>query len=152
LPDINDFLVAANEPIRLTEETTIWQGRTSHLSQIWLYALCLLIIPIPWAIMAWYRIVSQLFTITNQRIQVRTGWVRRKMKEVELYRVRETVLFDPLWQRIFGLGTIIIKTGDDVTPEIVIPAIKNAGVIRDQLRSAVEARRDLKRVRTLDIE
>ncbi len=62
------------------------------------------------------------------------------------------LLDQPLFLRLFGLANVVLRTSDRDQPVMVIPAIPNAAELREQLRTSVEARRDKKRVRELDVD
>ena len=53
---------------------------------------------------------------------------------------------------ILGLGNLHLVTSDAANPELSIEAVKEIEIIREQLRKAVEAARDRKRVRQMDVD
>ena len=92
------------------------------------------------------------FTITNQRIIEKTGVFSRLSDETELYRIKDITLNQPFFLRIFGLSTIILITSDKTSPIIKLPGIKNGIVLSNELRKAVDIRRDEKGVKERDFE
>jgi hypothetical protein len=72
--------------------------------------------------------------------------------DLELYRVRDTKFQQGFFERLCGLGEVILYTTDETSPEIHLPWIKDAEAVREKIRALVEARRDAKRVRYLDAE
>ena len=72
--------------------------------------------------------------------------------EGEFYRVQDTTLEEPFKLRMFGAGNILLATHDLSTPQVVLRAIPGAKAIREQLRTAIEAVRDRKRVRMVENE
>ena len=89
---------------------------------------------------------------TTERIKVTRGVFSRQTEEIELYRLRDYTLVEPFWLRLFGLGNIVITTGDQSAPSLIIEAIPEAGQLRDEIRKHVEIRRDRKRVRLTEFE
>jgi hypothetical protein len=51
-----------------------------------------------------------------------------------------------------GLSSISLETSDRTLPNLVIPAIRNGVDVREALRRKVEAQRDKKRVREMDLD
>jgi len=71
---------------------------------------------------------------------------------LELYRVRDYCVKQPIVLRMLGLGNLELLTSDSMTPNVVIPAIKDVEGVREKLRTCVEAARDRKRVRQMDVD
>jgi uncharacterized membrane protein YdbT with pleckstrin-like domain len=133
------------------EELTIWVGRPSHVKDLGFHSLCLILAPliVPLALMLWRYLDTHFhqYGITNERLRVSKGVLSKRMKETELYRVRETSLDQPLFLRLFRLGNVVVTVADSAKPEIVIRAIPRASAVREDLRKCVETMRDKKRVR-----
>ena len=120
------------------------------LSQPWL-ALGLLA-PIGYAGWRWLLLRSRVYEVTTERIRVSTGILTRRTDELELYRVEDITLVEPLSLRMFGLGNVELATNDTSNPRLVLPAIKGVKQLREDLRKAVEERREKKKVRVAEFE
>jgi uncharacterized membrane protein YdbT with pleckstrin-like domain len=92
------------------------------------------------------------YEITNERIRMRQGIVTKRTDELELYRANDTSLIEPLSLRMFGLGTIEVRTNDASTPLLYLKAIRGARAVREDLRKCIEECRDRKRVRVTELE
>ncbi len=134
----------------MADETTQWTGSPSQLQNLGWFIACLLIIPIPWALWRWLNTRSTVYTLTDQRLNTRRGVFTRVTEDLELYRVRDTKVEQDFFERMFGLGEVILYTTDASTPEVRLAYIKDAVSLRETLRQLVEARRDLKRVRPIE--
>lgn len=137
------------------QEEVVWKGTSSQLVnwQIFLVCglFCWLVFPIFFALWKYFEVRLRTFEITTQRLRVRSGVLSRRVEEVELYRVKDSTFIQPWYQRMFGLGNVVINTSDITTKVVTFPAIKDAEAVRNQLRHHVELRRDAKRVRETDI-
>ena len=137
-------------------EQTLWKGSSSQFLHFGTYLLCglfcWLIVPLIYAIMKWIELRSRHYEITTQRVRVRTGVFSKRTDELELYRVKDSTVFEPFWQRIFGVGSIIITTNDASTPSLTLEALPHAADTREKLRTAIEECRDRKRVRIAELE
>lgn len=64
------------------------------------------------------------YSLTEDKLVTSKGFLSIKENEVLLYRVVDKSLKLPLWQRLFGCGTIILHVRDSDTPEVTLKSIK----------------------------
>lgn len=95
---------------------------------------------------------STVYEVTSQRIRVTTGILTKRTDDLELYRVLDAILVEPMMLRLVGCGTIEIKSADATTPTLDIKAVHGARALREELRKHVEAAREKKRVRMFEHE
>lgn len=151
-------------------ERVVWEGKSSQLLNLkhFLLALVLLaagawcavrfsefllLICVAAVIYAFYKFLiinSATYTITSQRIIRRSGVFNRTTFEIELYRVKDVHLFEPIYYRPFKLGNISLISSQRSVPVFALTAIKNASQVREQLRHLVEQRRNEKGVGEYD--
>ena len=133
-----------------TAERVEWAGTPSQWQNAGWFLSCLLLIPIPWAIWRGLVVRNTVFTLTTERLRIRRGVFNRTTEDLELYRVRDTRLEQTFFERLFGLGEVILYTTDASTPEVHIAWLKDAELLRETVRRFAEERRDAKRVRTFE--
>ena len=137
-------------------EQVIWSGSSSQVRNLGLYILCALfcwlVVPLIYAIVKWIQLRSRHYELTTQRVRVREGVFSKRADELELYRVKDSTVFEPFWQRLFGVGSIVITTNDASTPSLTLEALPHASDTREKLRAAIEECRDRKRVRIAELE
>ncbi len=159
-------------PVNGAGETEIWRGHTSQWVHAWYYLFCLilaaaavagipftnglsaigLVVPvIMWGV-RWWLTRSTMYELTTQRLKIHTGVLNRRLEEIELYRVKDYVMDQPLFLRMLGRGNLTVVSSDASTRQIVVRAVPNVSGVREQLRAAVQAERDRKRVREIDID
>ena len=136
----------------MADERIVWQGNPSQWQNFGWFLLCLLVIPIPFAVWKWLETRNTRYTLTDERLQFTRGVLSKTTEDLELYRVRDTKFQQSFWERMVGLGEIELYTTDETTTTIRLPYIRDAVAVREQMRELVEARRDAKRVRYLDTE
>ncbi len=112
----------------------------------------LLVAPLAYAGWRWLLIASRVYEITTERIKVTTGLVSKRTDDLELYRVKDTVLEEPALLRLAGAGNIVLTTNDATTPTLVLEGIKGAKELREELRKHIEDCRDRKRTRLTELE
>lgn len=92
------------------------------------------------------------YEVTNERIRIRTGIMTKRTEELELYRAMDTSLIEPLTMRMFGLGTVEVRTVDASSPTVMLEAVHKARQLREDLRKCIEECRDRKRVRMTEFD
>jgi uncharacterized membrane protein YdbT with pleckstrin-like domain len=153
-------------------ETGLWKGHSSQWIHFWTYAACVvlalaalagipvtggfsaigLVIPAVWAGIRWWTNRTLTYELTSQRLRIMRGILNRRLDEIELYRVKDYVLEQPLFLRLLGLGNLTLISSDASTPTVAMKAIPGADSMREKLRTAVQTERDRKRVRELDVD
>lgn len=136
----------------MSDEQVVWSGSPSQWQNFGWFLLCVLLIPIPWAIWKWLETRHTIYTLTDQRLKFTRGVLSKTTEDLELYRVRDTKFQQSFWERMVGLGEIELYTTDETTTTVRLPFIRGAESVREKIRGLVEARRDAKRVRYLDTE
>ena len=140
-------------------ENLLWSGTPSQWYGAPLFIICglfslaLPLIPFTLLIVAWklISIHKTKINITNQRITVEKGILSTTIDELELFRVKDIKLKQSLLYKFGNVSDLIITTSDRSNPTLIIPAIKNAKQLREELRNAVDTRRTEKGVREVDI-
>ena len=93
-----------------------------------------------------------IYTVKEEVLTVDTGFLSKEENDCYMYKVQDVTLKTSLWERIFGLGTIICYTGDTTNPQLVMAHIKNARAIKDFILEQSEiTRRKRRTMNTLDI-
>lgn len=133
-------------------EETIWRGTSAQAKNLGLYLLCLLIIPIPWAIARYLQTKNKVYELTSERLKTTEGVFSKTTDSLELYRVKDIEVAQPFWYRMLGLENIQITTSDVSSPLVMLDAIPIAVGLGDKLRNQVEIIRQQKRVREIDLE
>ena len=110
------------------------------------------LIPALWAGWKWLTVRCHRFEISTERLKMFEGVLNRSVDEIELYRVKDTQIQQPILYRLFGLGHVILETSDRSHPKATLNAIKGPREVGEILRREVESLRDKKRVREVDFD
>lgn len=92
------------------------------------------------------------YEVTSERIRIRRGIMTKRTDELELYRANDTSLIEPMTMRMFGLGTIEVRTMDASNPTVYLEAVHGARKLREDLRKCIEQCRERKGVRVTEFE
>ena len=78
------------------------------------------------------------YYLSSDRLFMQKGLLNMQMEEVLLYRISDISVRVSLWQRIFGVGTIIIHSSDKSMPHLELRNVKNPLVVKENIHKYVE--------------
>lgn len=158
------------------DEEVIWSGHSSLWSKFWWLAGAMVIVVIAFGVGilgafagAWLVIPlgmlfaaaivggsvlvcrSQRYTLSNQRLRLESGIIAKQVEELELYRVIDTAADQGVIQRLLGVGTVVVVSSDQRSPQFVMPWVHNPRALREQIRQLGEVRRRWRKVSEIDI-
>ena len=155
----------------MSDETTLWKGSPSQWLNIGPFTVALLLaagilvggvffppafaaLILPAIYMLWKYLVvrTQVFELTSERLRITSGVINQHVDEIELYRIKDSLMIRTWWMRLTGLASIQLETSDRSMPSLEIPAIQGGTEMRELLRKQVELQRDRKRVREMDFD
>lgn len=87
-----------------------------------------------------------VYSFDEERIFVDTGFFTKRQDEIRMYRVLDISVTRTFGQRIFGMGTIHLKTSDKTMGDFDIKNIKKVMDVKRQLSDLIETNREKKRV------
>ena len=87
------------------------------------------------------------YAMSEDRLFLSTGFLSVSDDELLLYRVRDISVKRSLWQRIFGVGTVIVSSSDKSTPVITLQSIKSPMLVKELLHENVEDAKLKRRMR-----
>jgi uncharacterized membrane protein YdbT with pleckstrin-like domain len=116
----------------------------------WLVALALLGAAAV-ALATYLRSRSTRYTLTAERLRVTTGLLSTTTQELELRRVRDTVVVQPLSLRVLGLGHVTLISADASTPRVSLLAVPEPEALQSTIRSLVQDSSRRGGVREVDV-
>lgn len=116
-------------------------------------ALCLVGVGFVIILVKWFQNLATTYEVTEDRLVLRKGIFVKSIDEIELYRVKDVRLDFSLINQWAGIGTISIASSDETTRNgpLVIPNVDRAQARREELRGLVNAARQKRGVRELDM-
>lgn len=109
----------------LVDEEILWKDRKRYLG-----------LPISFTV----------YSLDNNRLYLKRGFLNSVMDELLLYRVLDVKLSRSLGQKIFGVGTILLSTADQSNPSLTIKNIRHPDRTRKLISNIVERERNEKRI------
>jgi len=87
------------------------------------------------------------YSLSDDRLFISEGFLTIKDDEILLYRVRDIDTRRSLWQRLFGVGTVVVASSDKTMPNLVLKNIKDPVFVKELIHKQVEETKIKRRVR-----
>ena len=87
------------------------------------------------------------YSLSEDRLFISEGFLNIKDDEILLYRVRDIDTRRSLWQRLFGVGTVVVASSDKTMPNLVLQNIKDPIFVKELIHKQVEETKIKRRVR-----
>ena len=87
------------------------------------------------------------YALSEDRLFISVGFLNIKDDEILLYRVRDIDTSRSLWQRLFGVGTVVVASSDKTMPNLVLKNIKDPIMVKELIHKQVEETKIKRRVR-----
>lgn len=118
-----------------------WAEKMAH--SVWVGGLMLIL----WK---YLEIRCTHYQLSAEQLTATHGVLNRLTDNLELYRIKDTQVFEPIWLRLMGLGNVCIHSSDKTTPILMVRAIPKPMDMASLVRRQVEAERVRKGVREFD--
>jgi len=119
-------VVSIELPQASIEESIIWEGKPAGLKA---------------RVKNQANLNATTYVLTNLRLIIRTGVIRKKEEQIELIRIKDLELIQGLKDRALGVGDIVIISTDENDPKLKLADIRNPGEVKDAIWKAVRAER-----------
>ena len=104
------------------------------------------------ALATYLKVSTTKYVLTTERLRVTTGVLSTITQDLELRRVRDSVILRPFWARIAGLGHVQVLSADTSTPRMVLYAVKDPDGVQSKIRSNVQTQWTRFNVRQMEID
>lgn len=91
------------------------------------------------------------YRLTPSKLLVETGFLSKDEEEIRLYRITDVSLKRGFFERMFGLGTIILRSSDTSNPMQELIHIKNPKDVKEVVSQSIETSRRENGVRTSEM-
>jgi uncharacterized membrane protein YdbT with pleckstrin-like domain len=104
------------------------------------------------ALTTYLKVSTTKYVLTSERLRVTTGILSTITEDLELRRVRDSIILRPFWARLAGLGDVQILSADASTPRVVLHAIRDPDGVQTKIRSIVQTQWQKFNVRQMEID
>ena len=117
------------------------------------WPLLLTVLGVAIVLVKWVQNLAATYEITDQRLIMRRGIVMKSIDEIELYRIKDVRIDFSIINQLADIGTICISSSDETTRQgdLVMRHVGKARARREELRRLVDAARQRRGVRELDM-
>ena len=84
---------------------------------------------------AFARIRSTLYTVTNQRVISESGIAEKTVEDIDLRYIDETHFRQRIIERMVGIGNVTIVSSDKVAPQFVLRGVPDPRGLRELIRA-----------------
>lgn len=118
-----------------------------------LVAPALLVTSLAILLLKWIGNLATTYEVTEDRLILHKGIVRKSIDEIELYRVKDVRIDFSIVNQMADIGTISITSSDETTRDapLVIRDVARARARREALRTLVDTARRMRGVREIDM-
>jgi uncharacterized membrane protein YdbT with pleckstrin-like domain len=108
----------------------------------WWLSPYFLVVSFTVSVIAWYRLCyirSIRYLVTTEYIRLTRGIIFRRVDQVEMFRVKDYIITQPLIMQLFRLMHLTLKSTDPENPVITFMGIPESGItdtIRDRVQEA----------------
>jgi len=101
----------------------------------WVLAGILALIQLAALAVAWLKLRSTLYIITNQRVMIEEGIVSKTVNEIDLRYVDDSQFSQGLTDRILGIGNVTLHSSDANTPTYQLRSVRDPRGVRELIRA-----------------
>lgn len=101
----------------------------------WVITGILLTIQLIALFVAWLKLRSTMYRVSNQRVMVEQGIVSKTVDEIDLRYIDDSNFTQSLAERILGIGSVMLISSDKSSPRYVLRSIKNPRDVRELIRA-----------------
>lgn len=91
------------------------------------------------------------YRLTPSKLLVETGFLSKEEEEIRLYRITDVSMKRGFFERMFGLGTITLRSSDTSNPTQELRHIKNPKTVKEVVSQSIETSRRENGVRTSEM-
>jgi len=86
-------------------------------------------------LVAWMKLRSTMYTVTNQRVMIEQGILSKTVNEIDLRYVDDSQFFQGLSDRILGIGNVTLLSSDTNTPTYTLRSVSDPRAVRELVRT-----------------
>lgn len=86
------------------------------------------------ALKAYINTRFSVYRVTTERIEMETGWISKQIDNLDLFRIQDVRVKVSVFDRIVGIGNVIIVSSDDTDPVMLLKGIHDPRGLYDKLK------------------
>ncbi len=130
------------------QETTLFSGNPAAFYSVTQYFWAVVTLGIA-ALVYWVRAKSLTYEVTTQRIKIESGLLSKVKQNLELFRIDDVTVEQPLAMRLLGHGCVKLETSDDTQRHVVLYGLPGFEALAEKIRNDSLRERERRNIRTL---
>ncbi len=102
---------------------------------VWIVIAAIIVWQLAAIIIAFARIKTTIYTVTNQRVMIETGLTTKKVEDIDLRYIDDTQFDQSFVNRMLGIGNVTIVSSDRTSPTYTLRGIPDPRGIRELIRA-----------------
>lgn len=86
-------------------------------------------------VVAWMRLRSTMYTVTNQRVLIEQGIFSKTVGEIDLRYVDDSSFTQTFVERLLGIGSVTMISSDKTSPQFTLRSITDPRGVRELIRA-----------------
>lgn len=111
-------------------------------------------VAVAWIVLGYRMIFARLghyYRLTNRRLFVSTGAMRRRRDQLELLRVTDVFTRQTWSERLLSVGTVVVVSSEKALPTFYLPGVADPKRVMDLVWHHARAERDQRSVRVQEV-
>ena len=84
------------------------------------------------------RLKQYQYALSTRRLTVKQGLISTSIDDIALWRIKDVDVRQSLWERLGGIGSIVIVSTDAVEPVAVLHGVRDPRGVQLQLRNQID--------------
>lgn len=101
----------------------------------WVLAAVLGVVQLVVVIVAWMKLRTTIYVVTNQRMIIEQGILSKSVNEIDLRYVDDSQFFQGPFDRMLGIGNVTLISSDKTTPTYVLRSVHDPRKVRELIRA-----------------
>jgi len=124
-----------------------------HFGQSFPYEMVLALALPALALVLWFisfvRLKQFQYALSTRRLTIKQGLVSTSIDDIALWRIKDVDVRQTLWERLGGVGALIIVSTDAVEPVAVLHGVRDPREVQRLLRNQIDRCRQTDGVRAI---
>jgi uncharacterized membrane protein YdbT with pleckstrin-like domain len=101
----------------------------------WIVTTVAVLVQIVALLIAYARLRSTTYTVTNQRVVIELGLLSKSVNDIDLRYIDDSQFYQSLTGRMFNIGNVTLVSSDKIQPMYVLRSIRNPRAVRETIRA-----------------
>jgi membrane protein YdbS with pleckstrin-like domain len=104
----------------------------------WALAIALPALAVVLWLIGFVRLKQFQYALSTRRLTIKQGLISTSIDDIALWRIKDVDVRQSLWERLGGVGSIVIVSTDAVEPVAVLHGVRDPRGVQRQLRNQID--------------